>query len=229
MSTASLRIGRRQQRHVAAIGAILLCVGGVAWLGYKLNTGAVFAIDTAVLLAIHNHTTAILDAMIVHTTDLAGPTILVGVGLLIGALLLARKRYTAGILTWAIMFGAGALVYGVKLFIERPRPSLWSDPLVHETGFSFVSGHATMSTALALAVIVIAWRTRWRWLAIIGGIVYCLYIAFTRLYLGVHYPTDIVGGWMLAMAWTLCAVEGTAAIKHYIAQRRRSNLPSRKA
>ena len=219
-----MRLGRRQQRHIVIGSSILLLLGCLIWLGGTLNAGGDFTIDSAALLAIHSHTTPVIDAIVVHTTDMAGPMIVVGVGLLVGAVLLSRKKYSKGALVWAMILGAAALVYSVKLFIERPRPSLWSAPLVHETGFSFVSGHATMSVTLALAIIVVVWRTRWKWLAIIAGAVYCVYVAFTRLYLGVHYPTDIVGGWMLATAWVLCVVEVNTIVKNRIARRTRPSV-----
>ena len=65
----------------------------------------------------------------------------------------------------------------------------------------FPSGHAMASSALALSLIVIFWSTKWRWLVLAGAIFYVVIIALTRLYLGVHYPTDILAGWAVSCAW----------------------------
>jgi membrane-associated phospholipid phosphatase len=52
---------------------------------------------------------------------------------------------------------------------------------------------------------VLAWPTRWRWPIIAPGILYVLAVAVSRLYLGLHYPSDILGGWALSLAWVTTA------------------------
>ena len=59
------------------------------------------------------------------------------------------------------------------------------------------------SSALALALIILCWRTRWRWLALIGGAIYMIIIGLSRIYLGVHYPSDILAGWCVSLVWVL--------------------------
>jgi membrane-associated phospholipid phosphatase len=56
---------------------------------------------------------------------------------------------------------------------------------------------------LVVALVILTWGTRWRWLVLIVGSLYVLTIGWTRLYLGVHYPSDILAGWMLSIAWTV--------------------------
>jgi undecaprenyl-diphosphatase len=76
------------------------------------------------------------------------------------------------------------------------------------------------SSALAFSLIVIFWRTRWRWWIIAAGVLYMVTIGFTRLYLGVHYPTDIIGGWVVSMGWVAIVA---AVISEYINRRQRLN------
>jgi undecaprenyl-diphosphatase len=108
------------------------------------------------------------------------------------ALLVVRRRGNA--LFFAVaMGGTGALNQGAKLFFRRTRPDLWLSPAPEHT-YSFPSGHAMGSMALVAALAVLAWPTRWRWWAIVLGSTFTLLVGFSRLYLGVHYPSDIAAG-----------------------------------
>jgi membrane-associated phospholipid phosphatase len=69
----------------------------------------------------------------------------------------------------------------------------------------FPSSQAADSFALALACAIVAWSTRWRWLAIGLGVLYVLSVALSRIYLDLHYPSDIVAGWALSLAWVVAA------------------------
>jgi membrane-associated phospholipid phosphatase len=77
---------------------------------------------------------------------------------------------------------------------------LWQQ-IVIEKGYSFPSGHAMISCALAITIMILCWPTRWRRLAIIGGTIYFILVGISRLYLGVHYPSDVLGGWCVSIAW----------------------------
>jgi undecaprenyl-diphosphatase len=78
-------------------------------------------------------------------------------------------------------------------------------PLAHETSPSYPSGHALVSAAFALALVIIARETRWRWRVGAAASAYVLAVGFSRLYLGVHYPSDVLAGWCLAVAWAATA------------------------
>ena len=69
-----------------------------------------------------------------------------------------------------------------------------------------------VSSALVVSLIVIAWNTRWRWYVTIAGVIFMSLIGYSRLYLGVHYPTDIIAGWLASTAWVLVV---SAAIMHH--------------
>jgi membrane-associated phospholipid phosphatase len=91
----------------------------------------------------------------------------------------------------------------VKLAVDRPRPFL-VDPVAHARGKSFPSGHAMSSTVVygsLLLVFLPGIARRWRPVLVSGAIGLVLAIAFTRLALGVHYLSDVVGGVVLGLAW----------------------------
>jgi undecaprenyl-diphosphatase len=119
----------------------------------------------------------------------------------ISVLLWYRRRRDAVFLA-AAMAGSGILQFVTKLVFERPRPAVFT-PLTSWSTYSYPSGHAMASATLALALAVICWHTRLRWAAVASGTAFALLIAFTRLYLGVHYPSDILAGWLLSIAWVV--------------------------
>jgi membrane-associated phospholipid phosphatase len=59
------------------------------------------------------------------------------------------------------------------------------------------------SMTLAMAVILLSWPTRWRWLVLVAALAFVLQVGASRIYLGVHYPSDILGGWFAGMAWVV--------------------------
>ena len=83
----------------------------------------------------------------------------------------------------------------LKLAFERPRPT--ADALVTVSSAAFPSGHTTTATTIATALSVIAWPTRWRWPVIAAAVVFSLAMGLSRVYLGVHWTSDVIGGWAL--------------------------------
>jgi membrane-associated phospholipid phosphatase len=92
--------------------------------------------------------------------------------------------------------------YSSKLFFHRVRPHFWELFFPLPSDYSFPSGHALFSLTFVLMLVVLTWESRWRWWVVLTGGLFVIAIAWTRLYLGVHYPSDILGGWSLAIAWT---------------------------
>jgi undecaprenyl-diphosphatase len=117
------------------------------------------------------------------------------------ALLAARRRGNA-IFFAVAMVGAGTLNTGAKLVFRRTRPDLWLSPAPEHT-YSFPSGHSMGSMALVAALAVLAWPTRWRWWAIVLGGAFTLLVGCSRIYLGVHFPSDVVAGWSASLVWVL--------------------------
>ncbi|MGB5959018.1 MAG: phosphatase PAP2 family protein [Coleofasciculaceae cyanobacterium] len=89
-----------------------------------------------------------------------------------------------------------------KVLLHRVRPHLWQSP-APEFDYGFPSGHAMSSMTLVAALVILAWGTRWFWSVVIVGTIFVIAIAWTRLYLGVHYPSDILAGWLASIAWAV--------------------------
>jgi membrane-associated phospholipid phosphatase len=158
--------------------------------------------DARVLSWVHSLASPLLDRLALVATMLGEPIVVVAVTLLGAGYLLYLRRKRAMTLLLFGVGGAALINVVIKALLQRPRPTLWA-PLVTETGYSFPSGHAMTSCALAASVVVLLWPTKWRWLALAIGAVYTLAVGISRSYLGVHYPTDVVAGWCVSFVWVL--------------------------
>ena len=121
---------------------------------------------------------------------------------LIVLLLLGLRRWREAMFAAFSFVGSALLNMSAKQFFQRDRPSLW-ESIAPEHTFSFPSGHAMGSMTLAAVLIALAWRTRWRWPVLLLASTFALLVGVSRIYLGVHYPSDILGGWCAALVWVL--------------------------
>jgi undecaprenyl-diphosphatase len=124
----------------------------------------------------------------------------VAAGLLIGSTARSRVRAAAGCL--ACLATGQAVRYGVMTALARPRPAV-RDWATHASGFSFPSGHTTTAALtaglLVLAVVLRAPRGRGPLLVVIGC--WAVLVGLSRVYLGVHWFSDVLGGWLFALCW----------------------------
>ncbi len=162
----------------------------------------VLRFDSDILLWLRSQSTPSLNAAVSAFTELGG-VIVVSVSILcLVVYLWTQHRRRMAVFAAAAVGGAGIINFILKHGFERQRPTILT-ALATESGYSFPSGHAMLSSALALAIILVVWHTAYRWLAIGIGALYILSIGMSRLYLGVHYPTDVLAGWCVSAAWVL--------------------------
>ena len=160
--------------------------------------------DVAILTKLHSHATPLLDTIVKILTQLGGALFIVAIVLLLAALFYRRKDFQSARLLVFIAGGAGVINFFLKLFFQRDRPSLW-DALVLEHSYSFPSGHAMASSAFAFSMMLIFRHSKWRWLVVALGSIYVLLVGVSRVYLGVHYPSDILAGWCISLFWAIVA------------------------
>lgn len=176
-----------------------------------------FTFEAPLLLAVHAHASPTLNHLAVALHILGGAVVIAPVSALVLAALWLRRRAAAPFFLVAV--AGAALITGVmKLAFHRPRPELWPR-LIQESGASFPSGHATYSAAFVVAVMLLAWHSRWRWPVLVLGALFTLAVGASRVYLGVHYPTDVLAGWLTGLAWTL-GVYGLLPIRAWHSGRR---------
>ncbi|MGI8561182.1 MAG: phosphatase PAP2 family protein [Luteimonas sp.] len=116
--------------------------------------------------------------------------------------LAVRRRFREGLFAAAAVAGSALLNIVAKHAFSRPRPSLW-ESIAPETTYSFPSAHAMGSMTLVAVIVLLCWPTQWRWLTAILGAGFVIMVGLSRIYLGVHYPSDILAGWAAALVWTV--------------------------
>ena len=164
--------------------------------------------DRAIALAIHHHLDSwLLDRVMITVTHLgSGPMITVVVVATVVWLLRAGHRRAAAILvTDAVV--SQLLVYALKELVQRPRPTLFDEITRPET-WSFPSGHSLSAMAIygSIAAVVIIYRRAHRGLVIAAATLLIGAIGFSRIYLGVHWPFDVLAGFAAGVPLVVATV-----------------------
>lgn len=187
-------------RSSALVWGLLLPVVAFLGLAAMARSGRAFGWEAALLTTLHRVATPTLDRAAVWYSRIFHPQVLVVLTVLLTIGFVLRRRWRWA---WAAigMVGGALLLNSVaKAFVQRPRPALWPS-LTGEVSSGFPSAHAMTSFAVAALLVLLCWRTRWRGLALVLVPLWLALVALDRLYLGVHFPTDILAGWCLSLAW----------------------------
>jgi undecaprenyl-diphosphatase len=213
-----MMISRRTLSRIelGSVVSLLVVAGGLFGfisIADEVREGETHGFDSAILLALRSAADPAdpigphwLEGMMRDITSLGGTAVLTLVTLVaVGYLVIERKRHAALLL--AIAVGGGTLLSSIlKLGFDRPRPDLVSR-LVDVQTLSFPSGHAMLSAVTYLTIGVLLARTserrRVKSYILAVCITLTLMIGLTRVYLGVHWPTDVLAGWSVGAAWAV--------------------------
>lgn len=184
-------------RLVLGVAATLIVLG----LGLVATLGAVhgaqLSFDREVAADRVSGLTRVADVL----TAIASPEV-VGVGalVLIPVILFALRRRMDAVGALCVMGGALALAFVTKFLIGEPRPpqSLWALPA--DSGSAYPSGHTTVAAAIIVALLVVARTRSARALIAVAGGAYVIAVAASRVYVANHYPLDVAGSVMAAVA-----------------------------
>jgi membrane-associated phospholipid phosphatase len=184
----------------------LLILGIVAWLCTEVWAKEAFGCDRAFLLWLHQFANPQLDRLMLFLTALGDPPAVVTIFLIASVWLVLKRHYTDGMRLAICCAGGVVINQGMKLLFAKPRPELWPR-LIAETSFSFPSGHAVGAMVVygfISYIIAKELRQYQRYIYAIASIL-IIAIGLSRLYLGVHYPTDIIAGYGIGFLWlTTC-------------------------
>jgi len=164
-----------------------------------------FFFDEPILEWFYGLVTPTLTRIALFLSTVGGVEVMTGLAVLIAIGLWFRHKREA--VFFAFGMGGAAVIMGLtKVFLGRARPELFPDVDYWQTASpSFPSGHATGSAAFSLTLYFVVSRVapRWQALAAVLGLLFTLLVSASRLYLQVHYPSDILAGLTLGAAWVL--------------------------
>ncbi|MDR3665944.1 MAG: phosphatase PAP2 family protein [Ignavibacteriaceae bacterium] len=159
-------------------------------------------------------------------TSLGGPTVVFLIIIFVIGYFILQKQYSMLFLVLVAVIGGAVMDLELKEFFGRIRPQI-IPTLMQEKSFAFPSGHSMMSAIVYLSLASLIARLQVRWRDKIYIIIVAVFLSFiigiSRIYLGVHYPTDVLGGWSLGLAWAaLCWFAAW-----YISQKRSGGIISK--
>jgi len=219
------RAGTWAARHAGPFGpyapmALVLVLGGAAAVGAgylfvelaeqaRLTTSIVYRVDQAVHAWFGHVRQPAVTVLLGTATNIGGTAGLATLVAVVAALLLARQERASAIFV-VVTAGAGALLnLGLKLIFARARPDLAS-AIAEAQWYSFPSGHAMSSFITFGALAYLMLRQPWPWVARSAGLAVAMtmvvLVGLSRVYLGVHWASDIAGGWSAGTVWLISAV-----------------------
>lgn len=191
--------------------ACVLAVVAVALTWFVLRGDAETAVDVPVMDWVVDHRVDALTPVAKVITH-SGGTIAMWSAALLACAVLARRRQWPE-LTLVAVTGAGSaiLIPLLKSVIDRDRPPV-ADRLVTVTSHSYPSGHSLGSAVVVgvIAAVVIAGlhRPGPRYLVAVAAVAFVGAVGLSRIYLGVHWPTDVLAGWTIGLLWLTIMLTG---------------------
>jgi undecaprenyl-diphosphatase len=233
--TEQHNVGEEKQKPERVLGLYLL-IGMVAIvissLGFYIVTenvvqkAAIVQFDQTLADFIHTNVTQ-QTTQLMEVATLTGNEILDICAVMLAILFAVRRRWQEVALFVIGVGGGKIIVFLIKLLIQRERP-IFSDPIYVAHQFSFPSGHAFWSMVFYGLIVFLVLRTSrfpLVWIAaILVGAVIILLIGFTRIYLGVHFLSDVLGGYLGGLAWLLVTITGVNWAGRWRERRRSRNL-----
>src|SRR5215217_5235224 len=199
---------------LAAAAGCLWLFGGLA--EDVLTNDPLVRYDRAIADYLHSLANPPLTTFFLIVTALGSIETLALVGVVVAAILAGRRQWLY-LWTWAVAVGGSAVLNRlIKELFARPRP-FFEHPLLQETSYSFPSGHAMESFVMygMLAYFALLALESWRahTAVVFGTALLVLLIGFSRMYLGVHYFSDVVAGYAAGGVWLSALITGVETIR----------------
>jgi membrane-associated phospholipid phosphatase len=209
-----------------AVGLVLALLAGLlfAWLSDEVAEGETQVADDLLRTMVNQRATPTITQVMIFASVWGAPRRLAILAVVAVAVFLARRWYRGAVLVVVTLLGAGLLDGGLKLLFGRQRPTPFFEYYPAPETFSFPSGHALFATAFFGGLAALLWKRlrhpSLRVAVAVGAVVLILLIGFSRIYLGVHYPSDVLGGFAVGIVWVTAVALGDRIAAH-----RRGRLP----
>lgn len=195
---------------MAAGGAVAIAVLILVVLGATIDRGHQFEFDRAILLAMRHGVQPIgpgwVAKAMVDITAVGGVTVLVMIVVAVTGLLATLRLWVTAALVLAATISGSIAVEIAKQLVGRVRPQV-IDHLVQISTASFPSGHSANSAivylTMASLLTQVIERQATRWYVLIVAVLLVTLIGVSRIYLGVHWPSDVLAGWSFGTLWAL--------------------------
>lgn len=194
---------------IEAVGVMIaaLALWGFATIADEVIEKEALTLDTTVLLALHQLHTSLLDQIMLGFTFLGAPRVLLVITLSICLGLLLWRQWAEALILVIAGVGAIGLNFLLKDVFARARPELW-ERIIDVRYYSFPSGHAMISVVV-YGIIGYFLATRFKrqsgWIISLTALLVTV-IGLSRLYLGVHWPTDIIAGYAAGLIWLITCI-----------------------
>ncbi|MEX2571078.1 MAG: phosphatase PAP2 family protein [Gemmatimonadota bacterium] len=233
--TATIRwIDRHVRGFYAAVGSFLLfgflisigLLALLALLARLVARGTAQSLDTALVTSARSLESPVLDAVALLGAVL-GSGVAGWVVVFAGTAFLWKTRHRYSVyLLWLAIAGARVLNGLLKDWFDRPRPELFRGEITlldwtfsFPASYSFPSGHALTSAVIFFTLAFLVARLEpapWqRRLTLVAAVLLVLMVGFSRVYIGVHYPTDVLAGFLVGLVWAIVAALGIEALRYF--------------
>ena len=193
-----------------------LAMWGFATIAQEVWEKETYAFDTSILLYLRSLHDPLRDRVMLAFTFFGEPNLLLALSVSLGIILWVRKHRSEA--TTIAVTGAGALGLNIllKQLFARARPQLW-ERTVDVRFYSFPSGHAMISMVIygLLGYLLGSRFPKQRWWIYSLTVILVAVIGLSRLYLGVHWPTDIIAGYTAGLVWLIACIYSLEVWKQF--------------
>ncbi|MEJ7654558.1 MAG: phosphatase PAP2 family protein [Chloroflexia bacterium] len=208
------------------LAALALLLFG--FIAQEVYAGESLQLDRSAGYFLHGYSTPTLDSLMKFVSLIGSAVVTIPLLLLSVTWLVVHRFAREAVMLVVTPTGSGLLNTVLKGSFERPRPALpWSQPI---SGFSFPSGHSMNSFAAYMSLAVVVWVVFGRRrgvIALLAAVILVGAVGTSRIYLGYHYFSDVIGGFAAGLLWLLAATTAIEGGRRYTARRNRTPHPTR--
>ena len=202
--------------RLGGLAVAALAMWGFATIAQEVWEKETYAFDTSILLYLRSLHDPLRDRVMLAFTFFGEPNLLLALSVSLGIILWVRKHRSEA--TTIAVTGAGALGLNIllKQLFARARPQLW-ERTVDVRFYSFPSGHAMISMVIygLLGYLLGSRFPKQRWWIYSLTVILVAIIGLSRLYLGVHWPTDIIAGYTAGLVWLIACIYSLEVWKQF--------------